>query len=78
MVCALQGQKFTGDLLENGQIRSQETSHVFTSPSAWAIACKAIINPEKIIRKSGCGWASIKYRGIHADHFIGVNFLIKS
>ena len=30
--------------------------HVF---SAWAIYCKKIINPAK---KSGCGWASIKYK----------------
>lgn len=52
-----------GDLLENGQIKSQETSQVFTSPSAWAISCKAIINPDKSMRKSGCGWASIKYKG---------------
>jgi hypothetical protein len=45
-------------------IKSQETDKEFSSPSAWAMACKLIINPDKIQRKSGCGWASIKYKGI--------------
>ncbi|KAK9692677.1 Restriction Enzyme Adenine Methylase Associated [Popillia japonica] len=58
------GQKFTGDLLEDGKIRSQETNIVFASPSAWAIACKRFINPDK---KSGCGWASVKYKGKKLD-----------
>ncbi|CAH1185842.1 unnamed protein product [Phyllotreta striolata] len=60
------GQKFVGDLLQDGKIRSQETDTVFASPSAWAIACKRFINPEK---KSGCGWASVKYRGKKLDAF---------
>jgi hypothetical protein len=51
-----QGQRFIGDLLPDGKIKSQETDIVFASPSAWAIHCKRIINPEK---KSGCGWASV-------------------
>jgi hypothetical protein len=51
-----QGQRFVGDLLPDGKIKSQETDIVFASPSAWAIHCKRIINPEK---KSGCGWASV-------------------
>ncbi|CAG7834501.1 unnamed protein product [Allacma fusca] len=68
------GQKFVGDLLENGQIKSQETSQIFSSPSAWAIACKQIINPEKIQRKSGCGWASIKYRSLKLDYYKTVWF----
>nr|CAD7201045.1 unnamed protein product [Timema douglasi] len=49
------GQKFVGDLLPDGKIKSLETDIIFASPSAWAIHCKRIINPEK---KSGCGWAS--------------------
>lgn len=60
----LQGQKFIGDLLEDGKIKSQETETIFCSPSAWAINCKKIINPEK---KSGCGWASVKYKGKKLD-----------
>ncbi|EFA03246.1 MPN domain-containing protein CG4751 isoform X1 [Tribolium castaneum] len=60
------GQRFVGDLLEDGKIRSQETDIVFASPSAWAIACKRFINPEK---KSGCGWASVKYRGKKLDAY---------
>ncbi|RZB39722.1 MPN domain-containing protein [Asbolus verrucosus] len=60
------GQRFVGDLLEDGKIRSQETDIVFASPSAWAIACKRFINPEK---KSGCGWASVKYRGRKLDAY---------
>ncbi|XP_067002459.2 MPN domain-containing protein isoform X2 [Anabrus simplex] len=58
------GQKFTGDLLPDGKIKSQETDIIFASPSAWAIHCKRIINPEK---KSGCGWASVRYRGRKLD-----------
>ena len=61
---AFQGQKFIGDLLEDGKIKSQETETVFCSPSAWAINCKKIINPDK---KSGCGWASVKYKGKKLD-----------
>lgn len=60
----LQGQKFIGDLMEDGKIKSQETETVFCSPSAWAINCKKIINPDK---KSGCGWASVKYKGKKLD-----------
>ncbi|XP_072397308.1 MPN domain-containing protein-like isoform X1 [Diabrotica undecimpunctata] len=63
------GQKFVGDLLEDGKIRSQETDTIFASPSAWAIACKRFINPDK---KSGCGWASVKYRGKKLDAFKNV------
>ncbi|XP_022189367.2 MPN domain-containing protein CG4751 [Nilaparvata lugens] len=54
------GQRFMGDLLPDGKIKSLETDIVFASPSAWAIHCKRIINPEK---KSGCGWASVRYKG---------------
>ncbi|KAJ8974095.1 hypothetical protein NQ317_011614 [Molorchus minor] len=60
------GQKFVGDLLKDGKIKSQETDIVFASPSAWAIACKRFINPDK---KSGCGWASVKYRGKKLDAY---------
>lgn len=58
-----------GDLLEDGKIKSQETDIVFASPSAWAIACKRFINPDK---KSGCGWASVKYRGKKLDAYKNV------
>lgn len=60
------GQRFVGDLLEDGKIQSQETDIIFASPSAWAIACKRFINPDK---KSGCGWASVKYRGRKLDAY---------
>ena len=62
----LQGQKFVGDLLADGKIKSQETETIFCSPSAWAIYCKRIINPDK---KSGCGWASVKYKGRKLDAY---------
>lgn len=52
--------------MEDGKIRSQETDIVFASPSAWAIACKRFINPDK---KSGCGWASVKYKGRKLDAY---------
>lgn len=60
------GQKFIGDLLPDGKIKSQETETIFCSPSAWAMHCKRIINPEK---KSGCGWASVKYKGKKLDAY---------
>lgn len=53
-------------MLDDGKIRSQETDIVFASPSAWAVACKRFINPDK---KSGCGWASVKYRGRKLDAY---------
>lgn len=59
-----QGQKFVGDLLSDGKIKSQETETIFCSPSAWAMHCKRIINPEK---KSGCGWASVRYKNKKLD-----------
>lgn len=65
----VQGQKFVGDLLEDGKIRSQETDFVFASPSAWAVACKRFINPDK---KSGCGWGSVKYKGRKLDAYKNV------
>ncbi|KAG2464540.1 MPND protein, partial [Polypterus senegalus] len=55
-----QGKKFIGDLLADGKIRWVETGQLFNSPSAWATYCKKLVNPAK---KSGCGWASVKYRG---------------
>ncbi|XP_054083471.1 MPN domain-containing protein CG4751 isoform X1 [Zeugodacus cucurbitae] len=58
------GQKFVGDLMPDGKIKSQETETVFLTPSAWAVHCKRFINPEK---KSGCGWASVKYKGKKLD-----------
>ncbi|KAF4518786.1 hypothetical protein B566_EDAN005407 [Ephemera danica] len=65
------GQTFIGDLLPNGKIKSQETDLIFSSPSAWAIHCKKIINPDK---KSGCGWASVKYRGRKLDAYKNAYF----
>ncbi|XP_078700614.1 MPN domain-containing protein-like isoform X1 [Branchiostoma floridae x Branchiostoma belcheri] len=58
------GQKFVGDLLPNGKIKWQGSNRVFNSPSAWAIHCKKMVNPSK---KSGCGWASVKYKGKKLD-----------
>ncbi|XP_052211847.1 MPN domain-containing protein-like isoform X3 [Dreissena polymorpha] len=58
------GQKFTADLLPNGKIKSNETGQIFGSPSSWAIFCKKLVNPAK---KSGCGWASVKYKGRKLD-----------
>ncbi|KAL5287086.1 MPND.2 family protein [Megaselia abdita] len=60
------GQKFVGDLLPDGKIKSHETETIFLSPSSWAMHCKRIINPEK---KSGCGWASVKYKGKKLDAY---------
>ncbi|KAK7077756.1 hypothetical protein SK128_021165 [Halocaridina rubra] len=60
------GNKFKGDLLPDGRIKSQETNKIFGTPSAWAIYCKKIVNPDK---KSGCGWASVRYRGKKLDSY---------
>lgn len=60
------GQKFVADLLPDGRIRWPEANQVFNSPSAWAIYCKKLVNPSK---KSGCGWASVKYKGKKLDQF---------
>lgn len=60
------GQKFSADLLPDGRIRWSETNQFFNSPSAWAIYCKKLVNPSK---KSGCGWASVKYKGKKLDQF---------
>ncbi|KAJ9577212.1 hypothetical protein L9F63_006186, partial [Diploptera punctata] len=65
------GQRFIGDLFPDGKIKSQETDIIFASPSAWAIHCKRIINPEK---KSGCGWASVKYKGKKLDAYKNIYF----
>ena len=48
---------------------------MFNNPSAWAIYCKKIVNPAK---KSGCGWASVKYKGRKMDHFKTVWTKMKS
>uniref|UniRef100_A0A1B6DKE7 MPN domain-containing protein n=3 Tax=Clastoptera arizonana TaxID=38151 RepID=A0A1B6DKE7_9HEMI len=69
------GQRFMGDLMTDGKIKSLETDLVFASPSAWAIHCKRIINPEK---KSGCGWASVKYKGRKLDNFKNAYFKKRS
>ncbi|XP_060073173.1 MPN domain-containing protein-like [Ylistrum balloti] len=58
------GRKFIADLLPNGKIQTPATKEVFATPSAWAQHCKRQINPEK---KSGCGWASIMYKGRKLD-----------
>ncbi|XP_012162533.1 MPN domain-containing protein CG4751 isoform X2 [Ceratitis capitata] len=60
------GQKFVGDLMPDGKIKSHETETIFLTPSAWAMHCKRIINPEK---KSGCGWGSVKYKGKKLDTY---------
>eukprot|EP00794_Sanderia_malayensis_P017305 gene17305-19038_t len=60
------GKKFEGDLLYDGQIRWCETGQIFSSPSSWAMYCKKLVNPTK---KSGCGWASVRYKGKKLDQF---------
>ncbi|XP_030073197.1 MPN domain-containing protein [Microcaecilia unicolor] len=60
------GKKFIGDLLPDGKIQWQETGQIFNSPSAWATHCKKLVNPAK---KSGCGWASVKYQGQKLDQY---------
>uniref|UniRef100_A0AAA9SGV6 MPN domain containing n=3 Tax=Bos TaxID=9903 RepID=A0AAA9SGV6_BOVIN len=60
------GKKFVGDLQPDGRIVWQETGQVFNSPSAWATHCKKLVNPAK---KSGCGWASVKYKGQKLDKY---------
>lgn len=60
------GKKFVGDLQPDGRIIWQETGQAFNSPSAWATHCKKLVNPAK---KSGCGWASVKYKGQKLDKY---------
>lgn len=60
------GQKFVADLLPTGKIKWEGCNKLFNSPSAWAIHCKKLVNPSK---KSGCGWASVKYKGKKLDQF---------
>ncbi|NXD04730.1 MPND protein, partial [Certhia familiaris] len=60
------GKKFVGDLDSDGTITWQETGQVFNSPSAWATHCKRLVNPAK---KSGCGWASVRYKGQKLDQY---------
>ncbi|XP_075300169.1 MPN domain-containing protein isoform X2 [Opisthocomus hoazin] len=60
------GKKFVGDLGADGSITWQETGQVFSSPSAWATHCKRLVNPAK---KSGCGWASVRYKGQKLDQY---------
>ncbi|XP_060227248.1 MPN domain-containing protein isoform X6 [Meriones unguiculatus] len=60
------GRKFIGDLQPDGRIVWQETGQIFNSPSAWATHCKKLVNPAK---KSGCGWASVKYKGQKLDKY---------
>ncbi|NWS13154.1 MPND protein, partial [Pachyramphus minor] len=49
-----------------GSLLPQETGQVFNSPSAWATHCKRLVNPAK---KSGCGWASVRYKGQKLDQY---------
>ncbi|KAK7493371.1 hypothetical protein BaRGS_00015497 [Batillaria attramentaria] len=58
------GQRFEADLLPNGKIRWQGSEEEFSTPSAWATHCKRLVNP---IKRSGCGWASVKYKGRKLD-----------
>ncbi|ESP00761.1 hypothetical protein LOTGIDRAFT_140609 [Lottia gigantea] len=56
------GRQFSADLLETGKIKTHD--NIFNTPSAWARHCKRIVKPDK---KSGCGWASVKYKGTKLD-----------
>lgn len=66
MTVSYLGQRFVGDLLDDGSIQLQTTKENFNSPSAWAIHCKKLVNPTK---RSGCGWGSVKYRGRKLDTY---------
>lgn len=59
------GQKFVGDLLSDGKIKSTESDCIYMTPSAWALACKKLVSD----KKSGCGWASVKYKGKKLDAY---------
>lgn len=65
------GQRFTADLLSDGRIKWLERNKMFNSPSAWAIHCKKMVNP---LKKSGCGWASVRYKGRKLDSYKSVWF----
>ncbi|KAJ8320924.1 hypothetical protein KUTeg_002511, partial [Tegillarca granosa] len=54
------GKKFYGDLLPNGRIKMAEAKESFSSPTAWALYCKKLVNPEK---RSRCGWGMVYYKG---------------
>ncbi|KAH9489602.1 hypothetical protein Btru_036500 [Bulinus truncatus] len=59
------GQRFEADLLANGKIKwPQGSQEEFNTPSAWALHCKRLVNP---IKRSGCGWASVKYNNKKLD-----------
>ncbi|XP_076457427.1 MPN domain-containing protein-like [Babylonia areolata] len=58
------GQRFEADLLPNGKIKWHGAEEEFCTPSAWATHCKRLVNP---IKRSGCGWASVKYKGRKLD-----------
>ncbi|XP_065603385.1 MPN domain-containing protein [Cyrtonyx montezumae] len=58
------GKKFVGDLCADGAITWSGSGQRFRSPSAWAAQCKRSVQPG---RKSGCGWASVRYRGQRLD-----------
>ncbi|KAK7111562.1 MPN domain-containing protein-like [Littorina saxatilis] len=58
------GQRFEADLLPTGKIKWQGAEEEFGTPSAWATHCKRLVNP---IKRSGCGWASVKYKGRKLD-----------
>ncbi|NXW37146.1 MPND protein, partial [Phaetusa simplex] len=60
------GKKFVGDLGGGGTITWQETGQVFNSRGGWATHCKRLVNPAK---KSGCGWASVRYKGQKLDQY---------
>ncbi|KAK2186861.1 hypothetical protein NP493_186g02012 [Ridgeia piscesae] len=65
------GQRFTADLLSDGRIKWLERNKMFNSPSAWAIHCKKMVNP---LKKSGCGWASVRYKGRKLDSYKSIWF----
>ena len=62
------GQKFTGDLLQNGHIRWSETKQVFSTPSSWVNHSKKLVNPENS-GKAGSAWSTIRYKGKRLDSY---------
>lgn len=59
------GQKFIGELMPDGKIKAMESDTIYCTPSAWALSCKKLISD----KKSGCGWASVKFKGKKLDAY---------